>query len=171
MEMVLMCSSGPAQRFFARVILRLLRAKHATLVLGLDYCIICLMTTDVDTPCSARKPRARESERSESGNLIPREERKGERQAQGVGQNTDRVAERVASHSSRNQKENSPSARPLDAERLTGSAGSSKGVEQEEEGWKVREKRVARESQTKVPQRKLPRTEVFLGFLYRGQRL
>ena len=28
---------------------------------------------------------------------------------------------------------NSPSARSLDAERLTGSAGSSKGVEQEEE--------------------------------------
>ena len=54
--------------------------------------------------CSARKPRARESERSESGNLIPREERKGEQQAQGVGQNTDHVAERVASHSNQNQE-------------------------------------------------------------------
>ena len=123
--------------------------------------------------CSARKPRARESERSESGNLIPREERKEEQQAQGVGQNTDRVTERVASHSNRNRKrENSPSARPLDAERLTGSAGSSKGVEQEqEEVESEREESRTGESNKKCHRGSLPRTEVFLGFLYRGQHL
>jgi hypothetical protein len=35
-----------------------------------------------------------------------------------------------------------PSAGLLDAEQLTGSAGSLKGAEQEEEEWKVRERKV-----------------------------
>jgi hypothetical protein len=64
-----------------------------------------------------------------------------------------------------NRKKVVPSAKPLEAEWLTGTAGSSKGDRAGGRGMEGERKRENRtESQTKVPQMKLPRTEVFLDF-------